>query len=33
METSVLYWEGAVQVIDLETAQVVGQGYLELSGY
>ncbi|WP_298611164.1 lipocalin-like domain-containing protein [uncultured Thiothrix sp.] len=33
MQTSVLYWEGAVQVIDLETAQVVGQGYLELSGY
>lgn len=33
METSVLYWEGAVRVIDLKTAQVVGQGYLELSGY
>ena len=33
METSVLYWEGAVRVIDLESDQVVGQGYLELSGY
>lgn len=33
METSVLYWEGAVRVIDLESAQVVGLGYLELSGY
>lgn len=33
MATSVLYWEGAVRVIDLATDQVVGQGYLELSGY
>ncbi|HMT91570.1 lipocalin-like domain-containing protein [uncultured Thiothrix sp.] len=33
METSVLYWEGAVRVLDLEKNQVVGQGYLELSGY
>lgn len=33
METSVLYWEGAVRVIDLKSGKVVGQGYLELSGY
>ncbi|TXH69550.1 MAG: carotenoid 1,2-hydratase [Thiothrix sp.] len=33
MQTSVLYWEGAVRVIDLATHKRVGQGYLELSGY
>lgn len=33
METSVVYWEGAVRVIDLESGKLVGQGYLELSGY
>lgn len=33
METSVRYWEGAVNIIDLQTKQLVGLGYLELSGY
>lgn len=33
METSVVYWEGAVRVIELASEKVVGQGYLELSGY
>ncbi|MFZ1387058.1 MAG: lipocalin-like domain-containing protein [Thiolinea sp.] len=33
METSVVYWEGAVRVIELESGKQVGQGYLELSGY
>ena len=33
MATSILYWEGAVDVFDLKTGQVVGSGYLEMSGY
>lgn len=33
METSILYWEGAVRVIELASDKIVGQGYLELSGY
>lgn len=30
---SVIYWEGAMRVIDAGTDQPVGRGYLELSGY
>ena len=33
MTTSVTYWEGAVRVIDNASGKVIGQGYLELSGY
>ena len=33
MTTSVSYWEGAVRVIDNASGKVIGQGYLELSGY
>jgi len=30
---SVPYWEGMIEVLDATTAQPLGQGYLELSGY
>ncbi|MFU8832859.1 MAG: lipocalin-like domain-containing protein, partial [Wenzhouxiangella sp.] len=30
---SVRYWEGAVDVLDADTGQTVGRGYMELSGY
>lgn len=30
---SVSYWEGAVQVLDADSGQTLGHGYLELSGY
>lgn len=33
MDTSVPYWEGAVNVIDAKTEQPIGQGYLEMTGY
>ncbi|TXH72387.1 MAG: carotenoid 1,2-hydratase [Thiothrix sp.] len=33
MQTSVLYWEGSVHVVDANTGQVLGMGYLEMSGY
>lgn len=33
MATSVIYWEGAVQVVDRVSGKVLGRGYLELSGY
>lgn len=33
MDTSVPYWEGAVNVTDANTEQAIGQGYLEMTGY
>ncbi len=30
---AVIYWEGAMQVLDADTGHPVGRGYLELSGY
>lgn len=33
MQTSVLYWEGSVRVVEANTGQVLGMGYLEMSGY
>ena len=33
METGITYWEGAVRVTDLEGQEVLGYGYLEMSGY
>jgi predicted secreted hydrolase len=33
MQTSVLYWEGSVRVVDANTGQALGMGYLEMSGY
>ncbi len=30
---TVSYWEGAVDVLDIDRKRVVGRGYLELSGY
>lgn len=33
MDTSVPYWEGAVNVTDANTEQPIGQGYLEMTGY
>jgi predicted secreted hydrolase len=33
MQTSVLYWEGSVRVVDANTGQALGTGYLEMSGY
>ena len=31
MNTSILYWEGLVQVLEADSE--VGKGYLELTGY
>lgn len=33
METGITYWEGAVRVLDANTNQLLGYGYLEMSGY
>jgi predicted secreted hydrolase len=33
MDLSVRYWEGAVDVIDLESKALLGRGYLEMAGY
>jgi len=33
MDTSVTYWEGMVDVLDAETGEGRGRGYLELAGY
>lgn len=33
MRTAVNYWEGAVEVTDQESGQVLGKGYLEMTGY
>lgn len=33
MNTSVKYWEGAVEVIDSDSQQLLGRGYLEMTGY
>jgi predicted secreted hydrolase len=33
MRVSFPYWEGAVKIVDSSTGQVVGQGYVELTGY
>ena len=33
MKTTVTYWEGAVEVIDSDTEQFLGRGYLEMTGY
>ncbi|MGD8590593.1 MAG: lipocalin family protein, partial [Chromatiales bacterium] len=33
MRTSVRYWEGAVAVIDEESDETIGHGYLEMAGY
>ena len=33
MRTSVTYWEGAVEVIDGDSKQLLGRGYLEMTGY
>ena len=30
---SIHYWEGAVQIVDESTHQIVGKGYLEMTGY
>jgi predicted secreted hydrolase len=31
--TGVLYWEGAVRLLDDATGRELGRGYLELTGY
>ncbi len=33
MSVGIQYWEGAVHIIDEATQQVVGKGYLEMTGY
>lgn len=33
MDTSVRYWEGMVDVLDADSRQPIGRGYLELAGY
>lgn len=33
MDTSVPYWEGAVRVIDADSGEPRGEGYLEMTGY
>jgi len=33
MDTSISYWEGMVDVLDAETGERHGRGYLELAGY
>ena len=33
MDVTVKYWEGAVKVFDSETNDLVGKGYLEMTGY
>ena len=33
MNTTVQYWEGTVDVVDQETQQIIGRGYLEMTGY
>ncbi|MBO0614216.1 MAG: hypothetical protein RL122_287 [Pseudomonadota bacterium] len=33
METGITYWEGAVRVVDADNGKLLGQGYLEMSGY
>lgn len=33
METAVIYWEGAVNVFDIDTGEPLGRGYLEMAGY
>lgn len=33
MEATVSYWEGAVEVLDADTGQLLGRGYLEMTGY
>ena len=33
MRASVRYWEGAVEVIDEQTNEQLGRGYLEMAGY
>jgi len=33
MQTSVPYWEGAVRVLDADSGEALGVGYLEMSGY
>jgi predicted secreted hydrolase len=33
MQTGVTYWEGAVNIRDVASGELLGQGYLEMSGY
>lgn len=33
MQTGITYWEGAVRVVDVGSGEVLGRGYLEMSGY
>lgn len=33
MQTGITYWEGAVRVVDVAAGNVLGFGYLEMSGY
>lgn len=33
MDMAIRYWEGAVRVLDAQTGQQIGQGYLEMTGY
>ncbi|QQZ30980.1 carotenoid 1,2-hydratase [Thiothrix subterranea] len=33
MQTGITYWEGAVRVVDVASGEVLGRGYLEMSGY
>jgi len=33
MDTSVQYWEGAVDILDANSKAPVGRGYMELTGY
>lgn len=33
MNTTVEYWEGTVNVVDPKTQEIIGQGYLEMTGY
>ncbi|HPE61947.1 MAG: carotenoid 1,2-hydratase [Thiothrix sp.] len=33
MRTAVVYWEGAVQVVEADSGRRIGYGYLEMAGY
>lgn len=33
MQTGITYWEGAVNIRDVASGKLLGQGYLEMSGY
>lgn len=33
MKTAVIYWEGAVDIIDADSDEMIGRGYLEMTGH